>query len=323
MPTYLPNSSGGDAWFGIESSDLVSPPNALVMDSETDFTPADEDTVSTDDGTTVATSGAFSGYRFQSTPGESAATVTQLDFVAKALAVGPAFSGVTAALFVWDANAGAYELLDSISLSGTSQTLSASITTNLANYFNASNEVFWLLHADGGGAKGTFDVSYTELDVTAVATAPEMDVSGNGQSIADGDATPSADDHTDFGQAEENSTTVDRTFAISNTGDAALTLDGDPKVALSGAGAAAFSVTSQPSSPVAADGSTTFTIRFEPTSAATFNATVSIDNDDSDEDPYTFAVTGEGTEAAGGGDSGALLTQHMDHWRRRIANEVD
>lgn len=160
-------------------------------------------------------------------------------------------------------------------------------------------------------------VDHVQMTVYYTASAaPEINITGNGQNIADGDSSPSESDHTDFGTATENSGTVERTFTIQNTGDGELTLDGTPKVALSGTDADQFSVTSQPSSPVAAAGSTTFTIEYAPDETGTHNATVSIDNDDGDEDPYTFDITGEGTEAASGGSTGSLILHQITYLRR-------
>lgn len=96
-------------------------------------------------------------------------------------------------------------------------------------------------------------------------------------------------------------TTIDKTYTIINYGDAPLELTGTPKVALSGANAADFSVTSQPSSPVAANGGTAeFTIRFNPSGSGERSATVTIENNDPDRHPFTFAIQGFG--ASGGGD---------------------
>lgn len=131
------------------------------------------------------------------------------------------------------------------------------------------------------------------------APAPEMDVQGNAASIADGDATPSTTDHTDFGSALVAGGTVTRTFTVRNTGTAALTLSGTPKVAVGGAQAADFTVTFQPSSPVAAtNGTTTFQVTFDPAGTGTRSATLSIANNDADENPYNFSIQGTGTVAA-------------------------
>lgn len=124
----------------------------------------------------------------------------------------------------------------------------------------------------------------------------EIAVSGNGQDITSGDATPSTGDNTNFGRViiEE---TISYVFTISNSGTSNLTLIGTPKVAISGDDE--FTVTSQPSSPVAGSGSTTFTIKFAPTAKGNYSATVSIANDDSDENPFTFALSGIGAAGLG------------------------
>lgn len=123
----------------------------------------------------------------------------------------------------------------------------------------------------------------------------EIDIRGNGTTISDGDSSPSSCDHTDFGSAEEGSGTLVRTFTIDNLGDSELTLTGGvPLVSLSGAAAGDYSVTQDPAGTVAAGGSTSFQVTFAPTAAGTRSAVVSIANDDSDENPYDFAILGTG-----------------------------
>jgi C1A family cysteine protease len=124
---------------------------------------------------------------------------------------------------------------------------------------------------------------------------PEIDVQGKGIGIADGDTTPAAADDTEFGEADTLTGSVVHTFTIANTGLAELTLTGTPLVAISGAQASDFTVSTDPDATVASGGSTTFQITFDPTAAGIRAATVSIANDDSDENPYTFAVQGTGT----------------------------
>ena len=134
-------------------------------------------------------------------------------------------------------------------------------------------------------------------DTVTVTDGPEMDVQGNGASIPDGDASPAAADKTDFGNVDVVSGSVEHTFTIENTGTENLTLDGTPKVAISGH-TVDFSVTAQPSTPVApSGGSTTFKITFNPSVVGLREATVSIANNDSNEDPYTFDIQGTGTTA--------------------------
>ncbi len=86
---------------------------------------------------------------------------------------------------------------------------------------------------------------------------------------------------------------VTRTFTIQNTGTAAA-LSVTTPIAISGANAADFSVTAQPAASVAAAGSTTFTGLFDPSAAGTRGATLTITNNDTDENPYNFSIQGRG-----------------------------
>ncbi len=126
--------------------------------------------------------------------------------------------------------------------------------------------------------------------------APEMDVSGLGVSIADGDATPSTTDDTDFGSHDISTGSNANTFTITNTGSAVLNLTGTPRVTIGGAHAADFTLTVDAATTVASGGgTTTFTITFDPSAVGLRTATVSIDNDDADENPYNFSIQGTGT----------------------------
>ena len=124
---------------------------------------------------------------------------------------------------------------------------------------------------------------------------PEIDIQGNNVSIPDGDTIPAAADETDFSSTPVSSGSVAHTFTIKNTGSGALNLT--LPVAVSGAHADDFTVTAQPSTLLAPNGSTTFEITFAPTAEGQRTATVSIANNDSDENPYDFAIQGTGTES--------------------------
>jgi Flp pilus assembly protein TadG len=128
-----------------------------------------------------------------------------------------------------------------------------------------------------------------------ITTEPEIAVSGNGQDITDGDLTASPGDHTDFGSQAIESGTIVRTFTINNEGSLDLILDGAPLVEITGPNAADFTVTSLPATPISGGGSTTFQITFDPSVAGNRFATVSISSNDSNEDPFTFAIQGTGT----------------------------
>lgn len=124
---------------------------------------------------------------------------------------------------------------------------------------------------------------------------PEMEIRGNGISIADGDATPSFTDHTDFDSTGINGDTFERTFTIVNTGSGTLNLTDNPHVAIGGAHAANFTVTVDAASTVPSGGyMTTFTVQFDPSAPGLRSATISIANDDTDENPYNFAIQGTG-----------------------------
>ncbi len=126
-----------------------------------------------------------------------------------------------------------------------------------------------------------------------VPSTPEILVSGNGLEIMDDDTTPTIMDHTDFGDVLLSSANLTRTFTISNTGNAELTLN---NVTLSGSHASDFSITQQPTSPIVGNSSITFEITFTPSATGTRTAEVSLTNNDSDENPYNFTIQGTGVD---------------------------
>lgn len=76
-----------------------------------------------------------------------------------------------------------------------------------------------------------------------VFNGPEIAVTGNGVNITSGDTTPVTTDHTDFGSTASGGGTITRTFTITNSGTAVLSLTGTPRVQISGAGASHFTLT--------------------------------------------------------------------------------
>ena len=168
------------------------------------------------------------------------------------------------------------------------------------------NNLVYALAADAGGqlylGGGFLTAGTTFTPYIAQANlnggAPEIAVSGNGQDIENGDDTPDAADHTDFGGTVVSGGSVARTFTITNSGRAVLNLTGAVPDHVTLTGSAAFSVTTQPASAtVNAEGGTqTFAITFAPTTPGPHSAVVSIASDDADENPFTFTVAGVGTE---------------------------
>lgn len=117
----------------------------------------------------------------------------------------------------------------------------------------------------------------------------EIDVLGNGISIVDGDITPSTTDDTDFG-ATLVGVDVSHTFTITNAGPDDLTISG---ITITGVDASDFYVSIAPGSVVTSGSSTTFEITFNSSTVGVSNATINIANNDSDENPYSFNITGE------------------------------
>jgi len=118
-------------------------------------------------------------------------------------------------------------------------------------------------------------------------TAPEINMYWGSTNLPSGGAY-------NFGDVEVVTGGSAITFTVENLGSADLNLSGSPKVLVSGTDAAMFNVDTQPGSPIAPSSSLTFIITFDPDSFGSKTATVTIANDDSDENPYTFSLTGNG-----------------------------
>ena len=126
---------------------------------------------------------------------------------------------------------------------------------------------------------------------TLVVNAQEIDVLGNATSIVDGDVTPITTDDTDFGSVLECSGTIVKTFTIQNTGSGSLTFSAP---VISGANASDFTLTLAPTSPLGASATSTFQVTFNPSASGLRTATITIGNNDSNENPYDFSIQGTG-----------------------------
>lgn len=128
-----------------------------------------------------------------------------------------------------------------------------------------------------------------------VVDLPDMNVLGNGISIADGSDTPAIENGTDLGQVLVGGS-IEQTFVIANLGTAPLNLSSSPRVIITGSAAGDFSIVVEPETPIAPASETSLRVRFAPSASGARNARVSIDND-SDRSPYDFAVRGTGQDA--------------------------
>ena len=219
-------------------------------------------------------------------------------------------AGSASLLFVLDNSAGTAQL----SVSG----VTADNLNNVSNFALNSTTPIDIPAGDTGTFEISFDIDSEaafSLDIDIAnddsdenpydiqiigtgAAAPEMDVEGNDEIIYSGDASPDTDDHTDFGDVDTTGATVTRTFVIKNTGTNDLTFSDSPIVTIAGTHAADFTLTADAATPVTGGDQTSFTITFDPSDSGVREATISIANNDGDENPYTFSIQGTGTGAA-------------------------
>lgn len=138
------------------------------------------------------------------------------------------------------------------------------------------------------------DESPYTFSVEADTIETEITVSGNSTTIPSDDTSPSSTDDTEFGSVNLGSNAAN-TFTIAAV-NATLVL-GTNAVSLTGN--SDFVVTTQPDDVVTIGGFslelTQTVITFTPSSAGVKTATVSINNNDPDENPYTFVIQGTGS----------------------------
>ncbi len=181
----------------------------------------------------------------------------------------------------------------------------------------------------GGGLAQTIvrdNIIVTTDNVKIDSLAPEIDVTGNSVSIVDGDTTPTSNDHTGFGNVQVTGATLTRTFTIHNTGAATLNLTGSPRVQITGTHADEFTVISQPAAAIEPGASSTFQVRFDPAATGLRTATVNIINDDGDESPYDFAISGVGVApeiAVGSPQGGSVIPIANGDTTPSIADHTD
>ncbi len=143
---------------------------------------------------------------------------------------------------------------------------------------------------------GTFtgNVSFINNDTTATPFSfgvtgfiidPLAVVTGNGETITKGSATPNTSNGTNFGSAIEEYPNVDQTFTIANNGNTALTV-GTVKLP------SGYILVSAPAASVSAGGSTTFTVGLTTKKIGAFTGNVTIPTNDPANNPFSFKITG-------------------------------
>jgi Ca2+-binding RTX toxin-like protein len=151
----------------------------------------------------------------------------------------------------------------------------------------------------------------------AYTPTSEVDVLGKGVSIVDGDATAGATDDTLFGTTAAG-VPVSRTFTVRNYGSLALTTSGLTVPA-------GYTVTEPLSASIAPGAQDTFTVRLDAASAGTYAGQVSFTNNDGNESPYNFAISGTVTTPTFSLVSGVLTvtgTSGSDSIRGSITSNV-
>ncbi|CAG0949080.1 hypothetical protein PLCT2_00070 [Planctomycetaceae bacterium] len=230
------------------------------------------------------------------------------------------------------ADGGSPDTLGNISI-GTVQTVTYTITNNgnatltlngapdLVAISNLVNATPVTVTAQPGttinaGLTTTFTISYTVTAAIAFSFDVSIDnddaahdpytwtVNGTGVAapeigVARG-ATPVANAGTDtVGNANIGAATT-YTYTISNTGTVALNITNP--ITIGGLSNCTATVTTAPPATVAILGSETFVITVTPTAGGAFGFTVSIVNDDSDENPYDWTVAGTAVVSGSGGN---------------------
>jgi hypothetical protein len=136
-----------------------------------------------------------------------------------------------------------------------------------------------------------------------VTGSPEIAVSYGSTNVPDGDVRPSAAKGTLLGSTNVG-TSISRVFTITNSGKAPLTLG---SISFAGAGATQFTVAVPPPRSLAAGRSGSFTISYAPKAAGTHVADLSFANNDANENPFNFRLSGTAI-AVSGDDHGDTIS---------------
>ena len=145
-----------------------------------------------------------------------------------------------------------------------------------------------LIRARGWTAGGSFNGSSSMMEATAAFSFfPEIAVQQPvGTNLVDGATT------NNFGNVRVGFSSGPRTFTITNSGNAMLTLI-SPFI-IDGAHATNFFVSAPGTTSVAPNSSTTFTVTFNPSAPGNRSAALHFGNNDTDENPFDIALTGYG-----------------------------
>lgn len=143
------------------------------------------------------------------------------------------------------------------------------------------------------GQEGDPEDIYTP-DVGAVyafTITPNIDLSGNGNTIGNNSAIPSLSNGSALPDIQMGNT-ISQIFSIRNSTNAYVELAGPSFVRITGEHASDFKVTRQPSGRIAPGQSTSFTVEFTPRALGLRKATIQVRTTNPNEPAFTFNIQG-------------------------------
>ena len=137
------------------------------------------------------------------------------------------------------------------------------------------------------------------------SNSPEITVTQDAATVVD-------DGSFSFGSAEQNDPQLTKTFVVTNTGTANLILE---PITVTGTGFTLTSANFTPGQTLIPNATASLTVGLATATLGTFNGTVSLANNDGDENPFNFDISGSinvaqppGIEIKDNGDSGFSAT---------------
>lgn len=161
---YYPSTANST---GYKIYDAAAPPDTRVADNETEYDGAERTEASDDDGNGVNSMETNSGHRVTYVFTET--DITKLEITARMETAGGGLV-TNATLYIWNYTDVQWDLLQARAniVGAVEYTFHDSIYYDLGDYISSST-VHFLLQRAGGTAVGTFELNYTELNVTGTA----------------------------------------------------------------------------------------------------------------------------------------------------------
>ncbi|MEN8125309.1 MAG: choice-of-anchor D domain-containing protein [Bacteroidota bacterium] len=196
-------------------------------------------------------------------------------------------------------------IIDIIGVIGDSIEFAKDITLRRKSHIQNPNNQYDLNEWD---VYGLDDVSNLNSHISnCMGPIPEIEVSGNLISIADGSTNTKASNNTYFGKINSNSgESISKEFFIKNTGNATLDI---LNIEISGNDSSDFTLTGNTSFNIIPNDSLAIEVNFISTSKGLKNTTIKIENNDASENPFNFVINAEVTGAS---NSPIMITQYYE-----------